>query len=110
MKVKIISWSRKTGVYKGNDYDIITLYGVSLSKTYEKDNTVLQGFPVVFHKIPIRARSWYDVCSNLELSEDNLNHLVGAMCNVSFVVTNYGGKFGTRVDSLDVVERGGDNA
>lgn len=103
MKVKILSWSRKTGIFKGKSFDNITLYGVSMKNTYEYENTVLQGYPVEFHQIPVKVRFWNDVCS-IPLTEENLNNLIGQFCNVSFGLRSYDGVTKTVVDSLDVVE------
>ena len=59
MAIKIISWSRKSGTFKGVSYDNITLYGVSMKSTYENAHTVLQGYPVEFHTYPLVHYSGY---------------------------------------------------
>lgn len=109
MVCKILSWSRKTGTFKGVAYDNITLYALSMKSTYENANTVLQGHPVEFHTIPVKVRYWNDVCS-IPLTEENLNNLIGCNCKVSFGLATYDGKQFTRIDSLDIIEGGKDNA
>lgn len=109
MKVKILSWSRKTGIYNDVQYDTITLYGVSPKSTYETDSTVLQGHPIEFHKIPVKVRYWNDV-TLIPLTEESLNTLIGKTCNVSFSISSYNGVQSARVDSIDIVEEVKTNA